>query len=238
MSSRKLSWQYHDLAQKIQVESRRLAAKLVLLHLGSKANDAGESFHGYDSIAAHCSIARSRVAPALKYLRDDLKVVSWERGTGGPKQQDTNRYTLNLTAMKRLVAKQGVFDAVTGKLLRDSVEARQETEVESGKQTGLKGQSSPLKHSVESLEQVGQSPVESPERTGVESRQRSVAPSVNPQGKSNPHGNPQGMGPGGVSSSSGQNGQGSVRDDHEAAFKRAMAKRQADISARLQRGAK
>jgi hypothetical protein len=114
----KLSWQYDDLAQKIQVAPRHLAAKLVLRHLASKANDAGESRHGYFSIAKHCCIAQGKVSSALRYLRDKLKVVTWIAGTGGPKAQDTSVYTLNLRQMQHLVKTQGAFDPETGKLIR------------------------------------------------------------------------------------------------------------------------
>jgi hypothetical protein len=131
---RKLSWQYDDLAKKIQCPDR-LAAKLVLRHLGSSADDLGQSHHGYNSIAAHCSINRRRVSPALRYLRDDLKIVTWVKGVGGIKKQDTNLYRLNLPAMKRLIATQGVFDA-TGNLIR--VEGREDTGVEGHQSTGLK----------------------------------------------------------------------------------------------------
>ncbi len=134
--TRKPSWQYDDLAQKIQVASRRLSAKLVLQFLAKKANDAGESHHGYASIAAHCSIARSQVPSALKYLRDTLGVVTWTKGFGGAKKQDTNRYRLSLAAMRKLIAQQCVFHPETGKLIR--VESVQRTGVESAERTGLK----------------------------------------------------------------------------------------------------
>lgn len=133
--TRKPSWEYDDLAQKIQVASRRLAAKLVLQFLAKKANDAGESHHGYASIAAHCSIARSQVPSALKYLRDTLKLVAWTKGFGGAKKQDTNRYRLSLAAMRKLVVEQDVFHPETGKLIR--VESAQRTGVESAQPTGL-----------------------------------------------------------------------------------------------------
>jgi hypothetical protein len=141
--TRKPSWEYDDLAQKIQVASRRLAAKLVLQFLAKKANDAGESHHGYASIAAHCSIARSQVPSALKYLRDTLKIVAWTKGFGGAKKQDTNRYRLSLVAMRKLIAEQCVFHPETGKLIR--VESVQRTGVESAERTGLVIKSSLLK---------------------------------------------------------------------------------------------
>jgi hypothetical protein len=138
---RKASWEYDDLAQKIQVESRQLAAKLVLRHLASKSNDSGESHHGLRSIAAHCSISRSQTALALKYLRDVLNVVKWTTGRGG-NQQATNRYILRLDAMRSLVASQGVFDPRTGKLLRSESDDR--TGIKSDDKTRLNPEPSPM----------------------------------------------------------------------------------------------
>jgi hypothetical protein len=139
--TRKASWEYDDLAQKIQVSPRQLAAKLVLRHLASKSNDSGESHHGYASIAAHCSIARRQVSPALKYLRN-LGLVGWTTGKGGPKKQNTNRYALNLAVMRKIVRQQGVFHPETGKLVR--VECVEDTGVECGERTGLVVKSSAL----------------------------------------------------------------------------------------------
>lgn len=176
-TTRKLSWQYDDLAQKIQVGRRQGNAKHVLRHLGSKANDKGQSHHGYDSIAAHCSIARSRITPALKYLRDTLKIVTWVKGTGGnPKQPETSLYTLNLAAMKKLVQSQGVFDAGTGKLIR--TQSVDETTSQSRKETGLVLRASPLKE--------GDNGQPSPLKDSTQSRQRSVTLNE-PSNKNNPH---------------------------------------------------
>jgi hypothetical protein len=173
---RKLSWQYNDLAGMIQVAPRHLAAKLVLLHLGKAANDKGQSHHGYDSIAAHGSIARRQVSPALKYLRDTLKIVTWVKGTGGPRQQDTSLYTLNLAAIRKLIESQGVFDAGTGKLIR----------VECAQRTGLKPQSSAL----DALESSALNDKNRLSRvrstTSVECGQRTVTLNE-PSDKNNPH---------------------------------------------------
>ena len=174
ITTRKLSWQYDDLAQKIQVSPRQLAAKLVLRHLASKSNDRGESHHGYFSIAAHCSIARRQVSPALKYLRT-LGLVGWTTGKGGPKKQNTNRYTLNLAVMRKLVAEQGVFHPETGKLIR--VECVEDTGVECGQRTGLVIQSSALNSTKPAQSSALSVKVECGERTVT---------TIEPPNKSNP----------------------------------------------------
>jgi hypothetical protein len=157
-TARKLSWVYDDLAQQIQVDNRHLAAKLVLRHLGSKANDTGESHHGYLSIAAHCSIARSQVSLALKYLRDNLKILTWVKGTGGPKSGDTNRFRLSLSAMRQLVREQKIFD-INGKLIR--VESAQQPSIQSAQQPSKKAQSSLLKGGNKGQSSLLKAPVES-----------------------------------------------------------------------------
>ena len=172
---RKLSWQYDDLAQKIQVEPRQLAAKLVLRHLASKADDKGRSHHGYESIAAHCSISRSQTAEALKHLRDVLKIVAWTKGTGGSRKQSHNIYTLDLKVMKELIKTQSVFDPETGKLLH--VESADQTRVESAGRTGLIVKSSPMKPL------FGRK--SSPMKAEVESDHRTVTP-IEPPNKNNP----------------------------------------------------
>ena len=171
----KLSWQFDDLAQKVQVAPRHLAAKLVLQFLAKKSNDSGESWHGYESIAAHCSLSRSQTALALKYLRDKLKLVSWTKGTGGSQKQSTNIYALNLQCIQDLIKAQGVFDPETGKLIR--VESDNRTGVESDHRTGLVVKSSPMK------------PLfgyqSSPMKAKVESDDRTVT-TIEPPNKNNP----------------------------------------------------
>jgi hypothetical protein len=114
-SPRKLSWQYDDLTKKIQIKRQpegkvSLAAKLVLRHLGSSADDQGRSHHGYRSIAAHCCITERGVSKALAILKQ-MGIVSWSGQCG-----KLNHYQLNLDAMRTTVRKQGIFGE-DGKLL-------------------------------------------------------------------------------------------------------------------------
>src|ERR1039458_1112427 len=88
-ANRKPSWQYDDLAFKIQVPPRQQTSKLILLFLGKVSDDKGQSFYGYGSIAAHCCIARTKIPHALQKLHS-LGIVTWKSGTGGPQKQDTN----------------------------------------------------------------------------------------------------------------------------------------------------
>ncbi len=165
----KPSWKYLFLARRIQTAQRHYAAKLVLLHLADAADDHGRSWHGYDSIAAFCSINRSSVARGLRYLRDDLRILTWTPGSGGVNKKDTNTYVLDLEAMKGLVAAQGVFNAETGKLIRPE-------------EPNEEGQSSRMPQPESS--RMPQLSVESHERS-VESHERvgRVAPCAsNPQG--------------------------------------------------------
>ncbi len=91
---------------------------MVLIFLADSANDHGRTWHGLRSISAHCNaLSISAVHKALCYLRDDLKVLTWEQGSGGPNRKDTNTYQLDLAAMQQVVATQGVFDSSSGKLL-------------------------------------------------------------------------------------------------------------------------
>lgn len=128
--SRKPSWQYLFFARRIQTGPRHYAAKLVLLHLADTANDSGTSWHGYKSISAFSNgLSTNAIHEALCYLRDNLGILSWTRGSGGFNKKDTNHYALDLEAMKAVVAEQGVFDAETGKMLYpdDSVDSSQAT---------------------------------------------------------------------------------------------------------------
>jgi hypothetical protein len=118
MKKQKPSWQYLRAATRIQTGKRNHSAKLILLFLSDAANDHGQSWHGLRSISAHSnSMSISAVHEALCFLRDDLNILSWKQGSGGPNRKDTNTYTLDLQAMQDLVAAQGVFDAETGKLI-------------------------------------------------------------------------------------------------------------------------
>lgn len=135
-SSKKLSWQYLFFARRIQTGPRHYAAKLVLIHLGDAANNQGQSWHGYSAIGKLCNnMTASAVRSALLFLRDELGILTWKSGTGGFNKKDTNTYTLNLEAMKAVVANQGVFDAETGKILYD------DSEVDSSQNSGLPAQS-------------------------------------------------------------------------------------------------
>jgi hypothetical protein len=113
---RKLSWQYHDLSWMIQTAPREISAKLVLLFLSAKADDAGRSWHGYSSIKRHTGIRKDEsVSIALKYWKA-AGLLKWVEGKGGDRK-GTNHYSLNLQAMRDLVTKQGLFDVETGKAL-------------------------------------------------------------------------------------------------------------------------
>jgi hypothetical protein len=115
---RKPSWVYHDLAWKIQVPTQ--SAKLVLTFLAKQANDSGKSYAGYAYMQRCCVIGSdTTVSKALQYLRDVLGILSWQKGGQGH-ESDTNKYTLNLTAMKQIVKTQRIFDPETGKLIRPS----------------------------------------------------------------------------------------------------------------------
>ena len=64
-----------------------------------------------------CSIgSKTTLSLALRALKD-LGILTWEQGGGGA-APDTNRYTLNIVAMRRVVKEQGIFDVNTGKLIR------------------------------------------------------------------------------------------------------------------------
>lgn len=111
------SWQYCDLAHRVQFPPKHLAARLILWFLAKTANNSGRSYHGYRSITAHTGLTHTNISNALKFLRDDHKILTWDKGNGGQQGNGTNIYQLDLKAMKELVSKQGVFNAETGKLL-------------------------------------------------------------------------------------------------------------------------
>jgi hypothetical protein len=120
--SRKLSWQYEDLAFKIQVAPRHFAARNLLRFLGKVANDGGTSHHGYASLMANCDIrSRSTMYVAIHYLLTvgiaEIKQPILTRTKGGI-GNETSHYKLHLGAMQALVRHQGIFDIETGKLIR------------------------------------------------------------------------------------------------------------------------
>ncbi len=118
---RKLSWQYHDLSWMIQTAPREISAKLILLFLSAKADDAGRSWHGYSSIKRYTGIRKDEsVSVALKYWKA-AGILKWVEGKGGDRD-GTNRYSLNLEAMRVLVTKQGLFDVETGKPLSRKID--------------------------------------------------------------------------------------------------------------------
>jgi hypothetical protein len=168
-SARKPSWQYLDLSFKIQVPTRYESKKLLLIFLAAKADNHGRSYHGYASIRAHLGFnSQSTVSGALKYLRDELGVLSWRHGSGGFGKKDTNLYQLDLEAMRDVVTSQGVFDPTTGRLTKYEVESTECT------------QSSPVNGlSVESTEQQVESTEQQVESTERTSRVHSV--DTNPQ---------------------------------------------------------
>lgn len=114
-TTRKPSWVIEDLAWKIQVKTP--AHKTVLAFLAKQANDSGRSYAGYRYMLQACSVgSRTTLSLALRALKD-LGILTWVQGGGG-EASDTNTYTLNLAAMRRVVKEQGVFDMETGKLVR------------------------------------------------------------------------------------------------------------------------
>jgi hypothetical protein len=119
-SKRKLSWQYHDLASKIQLAPRKFAATELLRFLGKAANDGGTSHHGYASLAANTGIRKlDNVRIAIQYLLTvgiaEVKQPILTRKTGVGK--NTSHYKLHLGAMQAVVKHQGIFDEA-GKLIR------------------------------------------------------------------------------------------------------------------------
>ena len=114
---RKLAWQFEDLAWKIQFPERQMAAKILLCFLAKQANNSGSSYAGYKYNMLHTNIrSETTFSNALKYL-EGLGLLSWKSGGGGTKG-DTNHYTLNIIAMRKLVKEQGLFDLATGKMIR------------------------------------------------------------------------------------------------------------------------
>jgi hypothetical protein len=117
---RKLSWQYHDLAQKIQTGPRQHSAKLLLVFLGSVANDKGKPWPGYKAIMRNKSIRKKDTPAAALAVWKTAGILSWESGQGGGRD-GTNKYRLNLDAMRALVNEQGLFDVETGKSRSDEI---------------------------------------------------------------------------------------------------------------------
>lgn len=121
-TQRKLSWQYDDLAGKIQLAPRQFAATRLLVFLGKASNDGGTSHHGYASMMALTGIrSRHSVADAIKYLLTvgiaEVKQPILTRTKGGI-GKETSHYKLHLGAMQRLIEHQGIFDLETGKQTR------------------------------------------------------------------------------------------------------------------------
>jgi hypothetical protein len=113
---RKQSWQYLDLAYKVQFPRNTYAPRIMLWFLAKSANDSGKSWYGYRAMQAHTGLSNAGISSGIRYLRDKLFVLTWEHGSGGINKQATNAYQLDLQAMRRLVASQSVFDLETGKL--------------------------------------------------------------------------------------------------------------------------
>lgn len=114
---RKASWLYEDLAWKIQTPTPTIKAVLALL--AKQANDGGHSYPSYEYVMACSGIgSKTTLSTSLRFLRDELKVLTWRKGGVG--YANPNRYTLNLSAMKRLVETQGIFDPETGRLIEVS----------------------------------------------------------------------------------------------------------------------
>lgn len=117
-ATRSESWNFLDLATKVQFPSGVQAPRILLWFL-AKAGNNGFSFHGYRSIMSHTGLSKDGISRAAKYLRE-LGILTWESGGGGAIKRQTNRYQLHLDAMKELISRQGVFDPETGKLLEHS----------------------------------------------------------------------------------------------------------------------
>jgi hypothetical protein len=105
-SPRKCSWQCLDLAFKIQTKT--LAQKLVLIYLAKSVNESLSCYPSYGGIMAHLGIeSRSTVSSAIQYLRDDLHLLKWKKGSN--KKGTANTYMFDLTKMTTLVHQQGIF---------------------------------------------------------------------------------------------------------------------------------
>jgi|ERR1039458_3450098 hypothetical protein len=80
---RKLAWQFEDLAWKIQLPKRQMAAKLLLCFLAKQANNSGSSYAGYKYNMLHTNIrSETTFSNALKYL-EGLGLLSWKSLGGG-----------------------------------------------------------------------------------------------------------------------------------------------------------
>src|ERR1039458_10204906 len=80
---RKLAWQFEDLAWKIQLPKRQMAAKLLLCFLAKQANNSGSSYAGYKYNMLHTNIrSETTFSNALKYLAG-LGLLWWQAWRGG-----------------------------------------------------------------------------------------------------------------------------------------------------------
>jgi hypothetical protein len=145
ITKRKNSWQCLDLAWKIDVGARHYATKLVLTFLAKTVNESCKTYHGYRSISTHTGLTHEAIRKAIVRLRDEFGILTWKRGQGGNQDApDTNDYTLNLTAMKDLVRRQGIFNVDTGRLLKYEVPPQPSEEGSDGVPPQLKRGTSPI----------------------------------------------------------------------------------------------
>jgi hypothetical protein len=108
---RKASWLFEDLSWKI-ILPKHLAAMLVMRYLAKMANDSGRSYASQTTICAVCGgLSTSTIYEAIQCL-SELGVLTWVRGHGNQHSKDNiaNTYQLHLTAMRRLVKEQGIYD--------------------------------------------------------------------------------------------------------------------------------
>ena len=124
----KTSWQYLCLAELIQIERAEGpdktqnkkanfgtdAAHKLIMFLARKANDAGESYHGYQSICLRSDIRSETTLGHAIAFWCRLGILAFE-SKGSDK--GTNLYRLNLEAMKALIVKQEWFD-LSGKQIK------------------------------------------------------------------------------------------------------------------------
>jgi hypothetical protein len=152
--AQKPSWQIQALAEQIQFPSRHFSATQILNFLARKTNDAGVSFHGYESIKSHTNVKTNRgVSLGLQFIKAystlivGEPILTWVRGTGGATKKRTSVYKLHLVAMQKMVRLQGVFDENgRRKYSQSSILNEQESSILS---TLDDGQSSILSASVE-----------------------------------------------------------------------------------------
>ena len=102
------AWRWVQLARFIR--TKQSAAKLVLLMLALHANKKGECWPSHETLMRLCEFgSKHTLLNALKYLRDDLKVIEWQKGHSNQFKAIANTYRLQQDRMMQL-AKQARDD--------------------------------------------------------------------------------------------------------------------------------